>query len=350
MRVPEPGVPPLAFVQLLNSDALEPSAVAHFRRIIELQGTSEVELVQRDRQVPIRWFREVYPDLDPDGATYLGLAFAEKAQLTSFGPLSLPLVSAGSVDEIFQLLGYLPVISGALRPHFHPGEHGLTVGLSGQTGDPDLDSLVITYGGAALLRLLDLLAGPLPGVTLHLAWPAPGVVETRTDLMSERLDFDAHTSFIDVPAEALRVRCRFPDPVAYGLAIAELRRMLDRSTSATSVTERVRRLLEQDPGRSSSRDIAALLGVSTSTMKRRLEDEGTTFRQVRQSLLRERAIVLLLDHSLTISQIAVDLGYGDPGNFSHAFKRWTGQSPSEFRDVGRLGPGGSAVLSGSGRP
>ena len=169
MRVPEPGVPPLAFVQLLISDALEPSAVAHFRRIIELQGTSEVELVQRDRQVPIRWFREVYPDLDPDGATYLGLAFAEKAQLTSFGPLSLPLVSAGSVDEIFQLLGYLPVISGALRPHFHPGEHGLTVGLSGQTGDPDLDCLVITYGGAALLRLLDLLAGPLPGVTLQLA-------------------------------------------------------------------------------------------------------------------------------------------------------------------------------------
>ena len=60
--------------------------------------------------------------------------------------------------------------------------------------------------------------------------------------------------------------------------------------------------------------------------------------------------MLLLDHSLTISQIAVDLGYGDPGNFSHAFKRWTGQSPSEFRNVGRLGPGGSAVLSGSGRP
>src|SRR3546814_17835935 len=80
----------------------------------------------------------------------LGLAFAEKARLTSFGPLSLPLVSAGSVDEIFQLLGYLPVFTGALRPHFHPGEHGLTVGMSGQTGDPDLDCLVITYGRAAL--------------------------------------------------------------------------------------------------------------------------------------------------------------------------------------------------------
>jgi AraC-like DNA-binding protein len=338
MKTHEPGVPPLAFVQLLNSDVLEPDAVAHFRWIIDHQGTSELELVRHDRQVPIRWFREVYPHLDPEGATQLGLAFAERAQLTSFGPLSVPLVSAGSVTEVFELLGYLPVISGALRPHFHQGQRSLTVGLSGHTGDPDLDCLVITYGGAALLRLLDMLAGSLPGVTLHLAWKAPRFPEGYADLLTGRLAFDAHASFIDVPAETLQAPCRFPDPVAYRLAITELRRTLERSTSATSVTESVRRLLEEDPGRSSSQDIAALLGVSPSTMKRRLDDEDTTFREVRQSLLRERAIVRLLDQSLTISQIAVDLGYSDLANFSHAFKRWTGKSPSEFRNVGRRGP------------
>ena len=339
MQTREPGVPPLAFVQLMNSDVLEPDAVAHFRRIIDHQGTSELELVRHDRQVPIRWFREVYPDLEPESATQLGLAFAEKAQLTSFGPMSVPLVSAGSVAEVFELLGYLPVISGALRPHFHQSQRSLTVGLSGHTGDSDLDCLAITYGGAALLRLLDMLAGSLPGVTLHLAWKAPRFPEGYADLLTGRLAFDAHASFIDVPAETLQAPCRFPDPVAYRLAITELRRTLERSTSATSVTESVRRLLEEDPGRSSSQDIAALLGVSPSTMKRRLDDEGTTFRDVRQSLLRERAIVRLLDQSLTISQIAVDLGYSDLANFSHAFKRWTGKSPGEFRNVGRREPG-----------
>lgn len=335
----EAGVPPLAFMQLLNSDALEPNAVAHFRRIIDRHGTSELELVRHDRQVPIRWFREVYPDLDPEGATQLGLAFAGSAQLTSFGPLSLPLVSAGSVTEVFELLGYLPLISGALRPHFHQSEHGLTVGLSGHTGDPDLDCLVMTYGGAALLRLLDMLAGPLPGLMLYLAWPAPGFPADYPDPLLGHLAFDAHATFIDVPTETLQARCRFPDPFAYRLAVAELSRTLERSTSATSVTESVRRLLEDDPGRTSSQEVAALLGISISTMKRRLDDEDTTLREVRQSLLRERAIVRLLDHSLTISQIAADLGYSDLANFSHAFRRWTGQSPSEFRRFGRRGPG-----------
>ncbi|MEZ0580252.1 helix-turn-helix domain-containing protein [Nocardioides sp. MH1] len=339
MRFSEPGVPPLALIQLLNSDVLDPEAVAHFRRLIGRQGISEPELVQGDRQVPIRWFRDVYPDLDHETATLLGLAFAEQAQLTSFGPLSLPLVSAGSVSEVFELLRFLPIISSALRPHFHHGQLGLTVGLTGHTGDADLDCLVITYGGAALLRLLDVLTGGLPGVSLHLSWKAPRIPRKNADLFAGRLVFEAHASFIDVPVDTLQTPCRFPDPVAYRLAITELRRTLERRSSAVSFTESVRRLVEEDPGCGTSHNVAALLGVSASTLKRRLDDEGTTFRDVRQSLLRERAIVRLLDQSLTVSQIAKDLGYSDTTNFSHAFKRWTGQSPSAFRQAGRRQPG-----------
>lgn len=338
MKISEPGVPPLALIQLLNSDALDPGAVAHFRRLIGRQGISETELVQGDRQVPISWFRDVYPDLDHEAATMLGLAFADQAQLTSFGPLSLPLVSAGSVAEVFELLRFLPIISGALRPQFHQGQLSLTVGLTGDTGDADLDCLVITYGGAALLRLLDVLTGGLPDVSLHVSWKAPRISREDADHLAGRLFFGAHASFIDVPVDALQTPCRFPDPVAYRLAITELRRTLERRSSALSFTESVRRLLEQDPG-CSSRNVAALLGISASTLKRRLDDEGTTFRDVRQSLLRERAIVRLLDQSLTTSQIAKDLGYSDTANFSHAFKRWTGQSPSAFRQAGRRQPG-----------
>lgn len=327
----ELGVPPLAFLQLLNSDALQPAAVRKFRRILAREGWAEDELVRRDRQVPVRWFREVYPHLEPDSATRLGLAFAEQAQLTSFGPLSLPLVSAGTVGEVFELLGYLPVISGALRPHFHSTAERLRVGLAGHTGDHALDCLVITYGGTALLRLLNLLAGELDSVMLHLAWDAP---RASTPAPPERLVFGANASFIEVPGDVLATPCRFPDPVAYRLAVTDLRRSLENTRQPTTVTEAVRRAVEDDPGNSGRAQVAASLGMSPSTLKRRLDAENTTFRQVRDALLRERAIVRLLDPSLSISQIAVDLGYGDPANFCHAFKRWTGQAPGEFRRAG----------------
>ena len=77
--------------------------------------------------------------------------------------------------------------------------------------------------------------------------------------------------------------------------------------------------------------VAAELSMSVSTLKRRLAGEGMTFRGIREASLKERATLLLLERSVSVSEIATDLGYGDVANFSHAFKRWTGKSPSEFR-------------------
>ena len=66
-------------------------------------------------------------------------------------------------------------------------------------------------------------------------------------------------------------------------------------------------------------------------MKRRLAEEGTTFREVLHESLLERAKMQLLDRSTSVSEVATELGYSDLTNFSHAFKRWTGSSPSHFR-------------------
>ena len=327
----EPCVPPLAFVQLLASQALEPDAVARFRRVMTREGVSESTMVERDVQAPLRWFREVYPALDSAQATHLGRACAAQAQLTTFGPLSLPLVSAGSVAEIVELLTYLPLISTALSPQLHHSDHGLTVGFTGHTGDPDLDRLVITYCGSALVRLLKLLVGDMSTVTLHLAWSAPPGLADDSDVVSGQLAFDAPISFLRVPAETLSEVCRFSDPIAYRHAIAELEKALERRNGPLSFSRTVRLLVDEGDVLRSSQSVADELSMSASTLKRRLADEGTTFRELRETSLRERAVLRLLERTATVSEIASDLGYSDLTNFSHAFKRWTGQSPSQFQ-------------------
>ncbi|BBX88286.1 helix-turn-helix domain-containing protein [Mycolicibacterium aubagnense] len=318
---------------MLESQALEPDAVAGLRNIMAREGTDEATLIQRDIQVPLRWFREVYPDLDVDRATALGIAFAGQAQVTSFGPLSVPLVSAGSVAEIVELLTYLPLITTAINAQIHPNDHGLTVGLWGHTTDRALDCLALTYAGAALMRLLGMLVRDAPIVTLHLSWPTPvGLTDLENDeVLAGRLFFDAPMSYLHVPVDTLDEVCRFADPVTYRLAVAQLRRTLDQRSGSTSISEEVRSLLETSPGHRSSQWVADKLSISTSTLKRRLSEEGTSFGELRQSCLRESAMMLLLTRSMSATQIATELGYGDLANFSHAFKRWTGRSPSEFR-------------------
>ena len=66
-------------------------------------------------------------------------------------------------------------------------------------------------------------------------------------------------------------------------------------------------------------------------LKRRLSEEGMTYRGLRQSVIREYAILRLLDGSVSASEIATDLGYSDLASFSHAFKHWTGHPPTGFR-------------------
>lgn len=330
-RNEEPGVPYTAFAQLLENGAISADEAARFRAIMAREGASEDTLSRSDGQAPARWIREVYPGLDIDEATRLGHAFAEQAQLTSFGPLSLPLISAGSVAEIVELLTYLPLITTAVVARVRPQEDGLIIGLSGHTGDAELDCLVVTYCGSALVRLIDVLVGDTSSMTLHCSWPAPARKEGYLSRSGPSLAFDAPATYLHVPARTLDDVCRFSDPTTYRLAITDLQQALDQQSRTLSFSDKVRMSLDDGPGSKSSGAVAIELSVSVSTLKRRLRDEGTTFRELLDASMLERAKLQLLDPSMSISQIAVELGYTDLTNFSHAFKRWTGRSPREFR-------------------
>jgi AraC-like DNA-binding protein len=76
---------------------------------------------------------------------------------------------------------------------------------------------------------------------------------------------------------------------------------------------------------------AELADISTRTFQRRLADEGQTFLKLTDQTRAELANELLTgtDHSLT--EIATELGYTESQNFVRAFKRWTGQTPQQFR-------------------
>ena len=78
-------------------------------------------------------------------------------------------------------------------------------------------------------------------------------------------------------------------------------------------------------------DIARRLAVSDRTLHRRLTEEDTTFAAILDALRRERAELLLENKRLNSSEVAFLLGYVEPAAFFRAFKRWTGETPQEWR-------------------
>ena len=85
-------------------------------------------------------------------------------------------------------------------------------------------------------------------------------------------------------------------------------------------------------GKAQAHTVAKALAVSVRTLSRRLADEGTTYAEIVDQLRRSLALQYLNDPAMSLSQIAWLLGYEGSTSFNHAFKRWTGRSPSVARN------------------
>ena len=87
-----------------------------------------------------------------------------------------------------------------------------------------------------------------------------------------------------------------------------------------------------------SDEVARRLNLAPRSLRRRLDDEHTSFQKVRNELRAEVAISYLRDTDLSLEDIAALLGFGDAASFRRAFRRWTNTTPGRFRYVGPLRP------------
>jgi AraC-like DNA-binding protein len=89
-------------------------------------------------------------------------------------------------------------------------------------------------------------------------------------------------------------------------------------------------------GQANAAEIARRIGLSQRTLARRLAAEGLTFSVIAEELKGDLARHYLKDSDLPISEIAWLVGYREVSAFNHAFKRWTGMTPSQSRAQGHL--------------
>jgi AraC-like DNA-binding protein len=122
--------------------------------------------------------------------------------------------------------------------------------------------------------------------------------------------------------------------------------LIHRSSARSSFRSRVENaIVPLLPHRKASvEEIALRLAMSNRSLARHLSAEGLTFSGVLDALRLDLARRYLADRTLTISQIAWLLGFQGVGAFSHAFRRWTGQSPRAARASVTTRPDATASL------
>lgn len=78
-------------------------------------------------------------------------------------------------------------------------------------------------------------------------------------------------------------------------------------------------------------EVAGKMAMSEQSLRRKLRAEGTSFREIRESMRREVAVERLIRGKLSVTDIAEMLGYSETRAFARAFRGWTGMSPLEYR-------------------
>ncbi len=146
------------------------------------------------------------------------------------------------------------------------------------------------------------------------------------------VEFGHHRNEILVDRSILDHRSPQRDRLASEYCQAQCKRLLSKFGLQGGLVEQVRKILVARPGSFPSiEETASQLNMSIRTLRRNLTKEGCNFQglldEIRQQLAQE-----YLASNMSIERIAELLGYSEAANFSHAFKRWSGVSPSHFRN------------------
>lgn len=270
--------------------------------------------------------------------TGLGLQVGLRYHFSTFGMWGFGLISSATVgDAIALALRFLPLAYAFTVVAYH--EEGDLAVLS--FGEPeveaDLKRFLEERDMAAAASLLHEIAGPsfsLSRFTLrsHLKWPAniPAVSKTVFGIEPE---FGGKLNSLVFKRDYLAQRLPQADPINVSMCEQMCGQLLERRRARVGTATMIRQYLSALPGNKlpDLEAMARITNTSPRTLKRRLQDEGTTFRTLLAESRGALAEELIKDCSLSLTEVAERLGFSDLSSFSQAFKRWYGVAPSAFR-------------------
>ena len=121
---------------------------------------------------------------------------------------------------------------------------------------------------------------------------------------------------------------------------------------ATGLSDQARRVcrdaLDQGAAAPTLATLSRMLDLSAATLRRRLQDEGASWGQLKDEVRRDLALQHLVDDRLSVGEIADRLGFNDASTFYRAFRKWTGSAPGAWRSAAASGRSGGESGGASG--
>lgn len=268
----------------------------------------------------------------------LGLLAGERYHATTHGVWGFAVISSPDVRSALDIgMRYADLAFSFSRLYLdHDGPHPRIV-FDDSNVPVEVRRFHFERDFAATLTIArDLIPLQLPTRSIEIPFAEHPVYAAFAAAIPDALvTYDAPIAVLTLDASGMTLPVPQANPHTATLYERQCFDLVQRRRERLGVSGQVRNLLIRRGGMAAQPDIAADLNISVRTLRRRLADENTTFRELSDEtfgVLSEE----LLGAGLTVDQVASRLGYSSPSAFTHAFKAWKGETPGRYARARRL--------------
>jgi AraC-like DNA-binding protein len=318
----------IAASELLRGTGLDAAAVNDPRTL-----TSTEQYVQVGRNVLLH-----------RPASDLGLRIGAQLHLSAYGIYGYALLCCETLRHVFDFAVRYRALSGAVwstrwfecddrAVWAFPTFDALRLERPELDIDPALFRLLLEIQIMVVaVGVKDVMGPACTPVLARFAGPAPARADSAARMLGCAVQFDQPCHELHFPAAWLERAPTMANPIAAAQMSQSCAQMLHEFERHSGVSRQVVEALTRTPGRFPGMDaIARELCMTSRHLRRKLDAEGTAYQTLLDNVRHALAKDYLNSSYLSTDDIADALGFSDAASFRHAFKRWTGMTPVQFK-------------------
>ncbi|WP_373092612.1 AraC family transcriptional regulator ligand-binding domain-containing protein [Zhongshania sp.] len=200
--------------------------------------------------------------------------------------------------------------------------------------DADILRAISEIYASVLFQCAEFIVGmPIEYAKICFSFKEPDYSQRYSEFLPGLIEFSSPELIFKIPKNICEIPNASANHESYSLALRECQSMLDKMRNKTnSITHQIEKMmLTHPPGVLNENRAAAMLFISERTLARRLTQEGSNFRTIRDQILSQQASSYLRNSDMSVDAIAALLNYHDSSSFRRAFKRWFHLTPDQYR-------------------
>lgn len=250
----------------------------------------------------------------------------------SFGVLGFAMMSSPNLRHALEIgIRYAELSFTAAQLHLHDEGAEVWVVRDDKAIPESIRRFALERDLAAIATIgQDLLSTRVPVTRVQIPLAPNPIYETFAAVLGvEEIVFEAPGTTLIIQSSALQLPLPQANTTTRRFYEQQCAEVIERRRSRMGVSKQVRQVLLHHGGVADQARVAADLNISIRTLRRRLAEERTTFRELSHETLGLLAEELLTA-GLTVENVADRLGYASTSAFATAFRTWRGLSPGNF--------------------